>query len=74
MFNNEKWHMVKIHKAIWEALLDHGRVAWDRCLKSIKLSPSTERKLLEARNHVVCVKLENYVRWCYDGLPRGFIS
>jgi hypothetical protein len=48
-------------KPIWEALLDQGKVAWDRCLKSIKLSPSTERKLLEAMNHVVCVKLENYV-------------
>ncbi len=71
MFNNEKWHMVKIQKVIWEALLDHDRVAWDKCLKSIKLSPSTERKLLEAMNHVVCVKMETILggaRWP----PKGF--
>ncbi len=30
VFNNERWNVVKIHKVIWDALLDYGRVAWNR--------------------------------------------
>jgi hypothetical protein len=26
VFNNERWNVGKIHKIIWDALLDYGRV------------------------------------------------
>jgi hypothetical protein len=47
VFNNERWNVVKIHKVIWDALLDYGRVAWNRCMKLIKKTPRTKKKLIE---------------------------
>ncbi len=43
VFNNERWNVVKIHKVIWDALLDYGRVAWNRCMKLILKTPRTKK-------------------------------
>ncbi len=31
MFNNKRWNLNKVHKVIWDALLDYGKVAWNTC-------------------------------------------
>ncbi len=36
VFNNKRWNVVKIRKVIWDALLDYGRVVWNRCMKLIR--------------------------------------
>jgi hypothetical protein len=47
VFNNERWNVVKIHKVIWDALFDYGRVAWSRCTRLIRKTPWVENKLLK---------------------------
>jgi hypothetical protein len=58
VFNDEKWNVVKIHKVIWDALLDYGKVAWNRYMKLIEKTPRVKtnfsRSLIKAR---VCTKL-----------------
>jgi hypothetical protein len=39
VFNNKRWNVVKIHNVIWDALLDYGRVAWNRCMRLIRKTP-----------------------------------
>ncbi len=39
VFNNERWNVGKIHKVIWDALLDYGRVVWNRCMRLIRKTP-----------------------------------
>jgi hypothetical protein len=78
VFNNERWNVGKIHKVIWDALLDYGTATWNRCMRLIKKTLRVERKLLEkfdkssGRHRVICVRIGNFVRWCYDGPWRGF--
>jgi hypothetical protein len=31
--------LLKIHKVIWDALLDYGRAAWNRCMRLIRKTP-----------------------------------
>jgi hypothetical protein len=50
VFNNERWNVVKIHKVIWIALLDYGRVAWNRCMRLIRKTPKAKNKLLDRFN------------------------
>jgi hypothetical protein len=47
VFNNERWSVDKVHKVIWDALLDYGRAAWNRCMRPIRKTPRVEKKLLE---------------------------
>ncbi len=44
VFNNEKWNVGKIHKIIWDALLDYGRVVWNRCMWLLKKPLPGEKK------------------------------
>jgi len=44
VFNNERWNVVKIHKVIWDALLDYGRAAWNRCTRLIEKFPKMKKK------------------------------
>jgi hypothetical protein len=39
VFNNKRWNVGKIHKVIWDALLDYGRVVWNRCMRLIRKTP-----------------------------------
>jgi len=39
VFNNERWNVFKIHKVIWDALLDYGKATWNKCMKLIKKNP-----------------------------------
>ncbi len=36
MFNNKRWNLNNVHKVIWDAFLDYGKVAWNTCVKLIK--------------------------------------
>jgi hypothetical protein len=40
----ERWNVVKIHKAIWDALLDYGKVAWNKCMRLIRKNPRARKK------------------------------
>ncbi len=48
VFNNERWNVAKIHKIIWDALLDYGRVAWNRCMRLIIKTLKTLKSLIKA--------------------------
>ncbi len=74
VFNNERWNVIKIHKVIWDALLDYGRAAWNRCMRLIKKIPKIKKQTLFekfdkswGRHQVICVRICSFVRWCYDG-------
>jgi len=73
IFNIVKWDGCRIQKAIADAGLDYGRVAWRWCVKKISQSPTFEQKNKEnfdkswGRNHVICVREGRFIRWCYDG-------
>ncbi len=47
VFNNQRWNVVKIHKVIWDALLDYGRAAWNICVKLIIKTFRVEKKLFK---------------------------
>jgi hypothetical protein len=47
VFNNERWNVVKIQKVIWDALLDYGRAAWNRCMRLIRKILRAKKKLLK---------------------------
>jgi hypothetical protein len=32
---NERWNVVKIHKVIWDVIIDYGMAAWNTCMKLI---------------------------------------
>jgi hypothetical protein len=59
---------VKIHKVISDALLDYGRVTWNKCMKLIKKTPRVEKKnsrnLIRARLGTKLIS--SFVKWCYD--------
>jgi len=71
--------------SIWLALIDYGSVAWNRCMRLIRKTLTTQKKkslllgqkksLLEkfdkswGKHQVICVRVDSFVRWCYDG-PR----
>ncbi len=80
VFNNERWNVGKIHKIIWDALLDYGRVVWNTCMRLIKKTLFGRKKTSQEfnkswdRHQVICVKVGSFVRWCYDGPRRGFIK
>jgi hypothetical protein len=48
VFNNERWNVAKIHKIIWDALLDYGRGAWNRCMRLIIKTLKTLKSLIKA--------------------------
>ncbi len=47
IFNNVRWDGCRIQKAIWDAGLDYGRVAWRWCVKKISQSPTFEKKSMK---------------------------
>jgi hypothetical protein len=43
-FSTTKDEMLfKIHKIIWDALLDYGRAAWNRCMRLIRKTSRTKK-------------------------------
>jgi hypothetical protein len=62
VFNNERWNVVKIHKVIWDALLDYSRAAWNRCMKLIRKTPRAKknfsRSLIRAKVGTMLFVLE----------------
>jgi hypothetical protein len=47
IFNNVRWDGCRIQKAIWDAGLVYGRVAWRWRVKKISQSPAFEQKIKE---------------------------
>jgi hypothetical protein len=47
IFNNVRWDGCRIQKAIWDAGLDYGRVAWRWCVKKTSQSPTFEKKSMK---------------------------
>jgi hypothetical protein len=67
--------LISIHKIIWNAILNLSRVVSNRYPRLIKQTLRVGKKLLEkydrswGRYQAICVRVDNFVRWCYDG-PR----
>jgi len=49
-------------------------------MRLIRKTPRVKKKLLEkfdkswSRHQVICVRIGNFVRWCYDEPQGGFIN
>ncbi len=80
VFDNKRWNLNKVHKVMWDAFLDYSRTTWNKCVRLIKQTPRANKKLIKkfdrswGRHQVIHVKVDNFVRWCYDGPQRGFIN
>lgn len=74
VFNSKQCHFQKIQNLIWNSLLDSGRVASNRCLGLARFQPSRKHVLLEScdkiwgKNQVICLRIDSYVQWFFDGL------
>jgi len=47
VFNNNRWHRVRLVRAICEGLIDYARLEWQHTLLQIKRCPEDECRLLE---------------------------
>jgi hypothetical protein len=80
IFRREGWQIEKVQMCIWNGLLDYGTASWYNSLGTMKRRPIAEQALLElfdklwGQNNVICSRIGRFVKWCYDGPCRGFIS
>jgi hypothetical protein len=79
-FNNENWHVHKRQKFIWDVLVDCGSATWAKCVKLFKHVLIKEMKYLKkfdkswGKHKVICDKRGRFIKWCYDGPQKGFVS
>ncbi len=62
VFNNNRWHRVRLVRAICEGLIDHGRLEWQHTLLQIKRCPEDECRLLEKFERLFVV-LVSVLQW-----------
>jgi hypothetical protein len=80
IFRREGWQIEKVQMCILNGLLDYGTASWYNSLGTMKRRPIAEQALLElfdklwGQNIVICSRIGRFVKWCYDGPCRGFIS
>lgn len=48
VFNYEQWHESKIKHLIWDNLILYAKVAWDRVVKFVKISPYSAKPFSKA--------------------------
>lgn len=68
VFNNNRWHRVRLVRAICEGLIDYGRLEWQHTLLQIKRCPEDECRLLEKFDwlFVVLVSVCNgFLNFCF---------
>jgi hypothetical protein len=67
-FNDQKWLSQKVERVIWKSLLNYGRVAWGRCLWTIRKSPNAQHQYLRffdkvwCRHQVTCKRDGKHIR------------
>jgi hypothetical protein len=65
---------------ILKALFNYDKIARNRCARLVRLFFADELKHFDhsnkmwGRHQVICTRLGNFVRWCFDGPQKGFIS
>jgi hypothetical protein len=80
IFRREGWQIEKVQMCIWNGLLDYCTASWYNSLGTMKRRLIAEQALLElfdklwGQNNVICSRIGRFVKWCYDGPCRGFIS
>ena len=69
MFNNDRWSIVKINKAIWDGVVGYGRIEWNYILPAINQKGDNARRLMESfdkvwtRDGTLGTRVGTQVKW-----------